>query len=144
MGHVGSGGERAGAPSAVCPGNGRPAAPVLLRTVKAMLVPAALRRVGRDQHYYCTDANCSVVYFTGAGAQYAVGDVSVPVADKHGGPPRLVCYCFGYVEEHHVTTSGEPEPETIAAIRAHVHAGRCACDVKNPSGRCCLRSLTPG
>lgn len=128
-------------PDMDCPGNGRRGAPVALRTVKAMLVPEALRRVGREQHYYCSDTGCSVVYFSRGGAHYSTEDVSVPVADKQVGRPMLVCYCFGYVAEEAVAASGVAEPAAIVAIRSHVNAGRCACDVRNPSGRCCLRSL---
>lgn len=143
MDYAGSHSERIGTPVVCCPGNGRPAAPVPLRTVKALLLPAALRRVGREQHYYCTDADCAVVYFTAAGARYDAGDLGVTVADKLAGPRRLVCYCFGYAAVPALAADDAPDTATLAVIRAHVKAGRCACDVKNPSGRCCLSSLTP-
>jgi hypothetical protein len=143
MTHASSPRERSGSPAICCPGNGRPAAPVQLRTVKAMLQPTALRRIGREQHYYCTDARCAIVYFSESGARYGVDDVAVALADKQPGPPRLVCYCFGYVEALPAVANGGAEPEVLGAIRAHVKAGQCACDVKNPSGRCCLSAHPP-
>jgi hypothetical protein len=61
------------------------------------------------------------------------------VWQKEPAGERLLCYCFGETEtairseflEHGRT-------DVIARIRAHITAQRCACDIRNPRGACCL------
>src|SRR5581483_3379784 len=56
--------------------------------------------------------------------------------------PIPLCYCFGYtrenvrsdIEEHGAT-------EIPERIKAEVQGGFCACEVKNPSGDCCLGNV---
>ena len=55
---------------------------------------------------------------------------------------ELVCYCFevGRSDLARAATAGDPE-EPLRRIVGEVRAGRCACEVKNPTGRCCLGTL---
>lgn len=50
-----------------------------------------------------------------------------------------LCYRLGFtradVRAEVATTGASTIPDRITA---EVKAGRCACEVKNPSGRCCL------
>jgi hypothetical protein len=54
-----------------------------------------------------------------------------------------MCYCFGFTRQDiwdEIRSSGK---STVAKrITAEVEAGRCACEVKNPSGKCCLGDVT--
>jgi hypothetical protein len=55
---------------------------------------------------------------------------------------NLVCYCFGESEasiRQEIETDGRSS--AVARIRGHIAAGRCACEVKNPRGVCCLGDL---
>jgi hypothetical protein len=79
------------------------------------------------------------VYFGDVGDQFGTGDIRVPVWQKHPSGDRLLCYCFGETEsgirsellEHGRTDAG-------ARIREHIDAHRCACEIRNPRGACCL------
>lgn len=53
---------------------------------------------------------------------------------------RPICYCLGETEEEGIRAKVEATGQSRATerIRAHIAAGRCACDVRNPRGRCCL------
>jgi hypothetical protein len=118
-----------------CPASGAASAPVRLATVKALLTSTALRRVSRRPHFFCTDPRCAVVYFDEAGSQYQVDELRVPVWSKQPPGDRTCCYCFG---ESETSIRADRASVVTARIRAHVVAGRCACDTRNPSGHCCL------
>jgi hypothetical protein len=54
-----------------------------------------------------------------------------------------VCYCFGFTRKDIEDEIAETGRSTVAdRITAEVVAGRCACEVKNPSGKCCLGNVT--
>ena len=50
-----------------------------------------------------------------------------------------LCYCFGFDESHlreEISKTGNTTvPERISRL---IREGLCACDVLNPSGKCCL------
>jgi hypothetical protein len=50
------------------------------QTVKALLTEQALRRLtASNQHHFCADPACNIVYFDAAGATYRRTDVRVPI-----------------------------------------------------------------
>ena len=54
----------------------------------------------------------------------------------------LVCYCFGVGRSDLARAAAAGDPEApLRRIVAEVRAGRCACEVKNPAGHCCLGEL---
>lgn len=110
-------------------------------TLKALLVPEALRRGVPPAPRFCATPECSVVYFDhAAGVTFRQSDVTVRVHAKHPGDADVpVCYCFG-VNPGMIAaeTRREGTSSVSRAIRADVKAGRCACEVRNPKGSCCL------
>jgi len=84
---------------------------------------------------------CEVVYFdTGAAVVFRETDLIVPVHAKHPDNDAIpVCYCFGYTEKSIRDEIEQTGASTATgSITAEVKAGRCACEVKNPKGSCCL------
>ena len=66
-------------------------------------------------------------------------DIRVPVWHKQPLGSRLLCYCFGETEaviRHELIQSGRAD--VVDRIREHIAAERCACDIRNPRGACCL------
>jgi hypothetical protein len=115
---------------------------VELQTVKAMLTESALGRVTSSIHRFCPDPECDVVYFADDGQRYSKADVRVAVWHKQRAGERTVCYCFGENEADiaaEIETRGKSD--AVQRVRAHIQAGRCACDVRNPRGVCCLGDL---
>ena len=113
--------------------------PVQLQTVKALLTEVALRRVRQTHYRFCANPECETVYFGDAGDQFRTGDIRVPVWQKQRGNGRLLCYCFGETEsgiQSELLEHGRTE--VVARIREHIGARRCACDIRNPRGACCL------
>jgi hypothetical protein len=81
------------------------------------------------------------VYFTGDGTQTFTSDqVRERVYQKEPEVPDMwVCYCFRHTVGE---IQGAPDPATIVAdITAGIHAGQCACDLRNPQGSCCLGNV---
>ena len=122
-----------------CPTCGVQGAAVQLQTVKALLTEIALRRVQVTHYRFCGSAACDVVYFGDAGDRFGTQDVRMPVWHKQPAGSRLLCYCFGETEaviRKELAQSGRAE--VVARIREHIAAERCACDIRNPRGACCL------
>jgi len=129
---------RAGSAAEVCPSCGRAGLAVGRITLEALLTSTALARLDPGEHRFCPSPGCDVVYF-GSGEPFRRADVRAPVFQKRRPGTRTVCYCFEIGEERIVreaaTTGRSPSCERIRQL---VKAGRCACEVRNPRGACCL------
>ena len=116
--------------------------PVDELTVKALLTESALARFEPGAYRFCPDADCDVVYFAEHGGTFSKPDLRVGVWQKEPMGSRAFCYCFGETDN----TIGAEIARTGAShaaerIRAHIKAGRCACEVRNPRGVCCLGDI---
>lgn len=123
---------------AECGGKGRALDTI---TLKALLRPDALARLDAAAAYrFCPGPACPVVYFAGqAGSVYHQEDLEVRVGVKETRDPVPVCYCFGHTRGSIWEEIRETGRSTaVESITAHIHAGRCGCEVNNPSGACCL------
>jgi hypothetical protein len=117
--------------------------PVQLQTVKALLTAVALRRVQLTDYRFCANPACETVYFGDAGDRFGPGDVRVPVWQKEPSGDRLLCYCFGETAVDIRTEFLEyGNTDVIARLREHIAAQRCACEIRNPRGACCLGDVT--
>ena len=93
-----------------------------------------------DGFYFCETPNCQVVYFNNEEQVYLhKEDIKVRVGIKETKNPIPVCYCFRWtsgrifnqIKQFEYSTAGQE-------ISVKVKAGACVCEIKNPSGRCCL------
>ena len=126
----------------LCPVNRMKGKPVELLTVKALLIEPSMRRINNAAHHYCSEPSCDVVYFDAKGTFYVKSEIRVPVWQKEPFGDRMVCYCFGVSESGirtEIQTTGRSD--ATERVRAHIAAGRCACEVRNPRGACCLGDL---
>jgi hypothetical protein len=138
MGCCGPNAERQAVATA-CPRCGVVGHEVGRETVGAMVsleVPAAV--LARPRFRFCKTPTCAVVYY----ADNVVVEralVRVPVHVKDPGIDVPLCYCFGHtrrsIAEEIATTGSSTASSSIAR---EIKAGHCACELKNPSGRCCL------
>lgn len=130
-----------------CPRCGKPASRVDQQTVDSLVVESQRSTLSSEQHYYCTTADCGVVYFApGAGESHGVIEkeqLRVRVGLKETEDPIAVCYCFGHTRASIADEIRETgSTDVVERVRAEVSAGRCSCEVSNPSGKCCLGELT--
>jgi CopZ-like zinc binding protein len=126
-----------------CPVSGTRSKQVGLLTVKSLArrLPFAMPVM---QYYFCTAPGCEVVYFpSNPGApSFSRDDLLVRVGAKEPNEEATVCYCFG-ISRRHIREEVEATGGSSVAqkIKAEIQAGRCACEVKNPSGKCCLGNV---
>lgn len=123
----------------VCGTSGKP---VESLTVKALLTEAALARYQHAAYRFCPDAACAVVYFAESGLAFTTGDVRERVWQKEPPGHRTFCYCFGENEAdilREIERTGQSA--AVQRVRGHIAAKRCACEVRNPRGACCLGDL---
>jgi hypothetical protein len=133
-----------GLASAICQACGNKAKKVERLTVEHILKGEHQSEIKETQYYFCGAPNCEVVYFSNETGQYFTkADVRVRVGLKEKEDPIPICYCFG----HTLASAREEIARTgrstvVASITAETQAGRCACEVKNPSGSCCLGEVS--
>lgn len=125
-----------------CPESGSLGKAVDRRTLKALLTETALQRLAAGEYRFCPGSGCDVVYFSLDGPHFTTADVRVAVWQKLPFGARQVCYCFGESESSiRVEIEATGASSAVARIREHIAADRCACDVRNPRGACCLGDL---
>lgn len=135
--------EPAVATKAACPSCRQAAGRVDATTVKALLTAEALARINLAAFYFCSSEACDTVYFSDAGQVFRTVDVTVEVWHKQPAGDRTFCYCFG---ENESAMRAELESSgrigAIERVRHHIAERRCACDIRNPRGACCLGDLS--
>ena len=133
--------EQQQASGCVCPACGMKGKTVPLLTVKN-LVRDHTRVVASCSYSFCRTANCEIVYFCNQAA-FTKADLKVRVGIKETAAPIPLCYCFDYSCEdicRDIEATGETS--VLEKIKTEVQGGFCACEVKNPSGTCCLGDIT--
>lgn len=102
----------------------------------ALEVPAIV--LSRPAFRLCETPACPVVYYAdGAVVERAM--VRVPLLVKDAGLDVPLCHCFGHTRRSIAAeTAATGRSTASAAIASEIRAGHCACELKNPSGRCCL------
>jgi Zinc binding domain len=127
-----------------CPANGARSKRVDSLTVKSLVRKLPLG-MPDTPYYFCNASGCEVVYFAlDADAPiFRREELTVRVGAKETADPIPVCYCFGFMRQDIWNETLSTGKSTVAErITAEVEAGRCACEVKNPSGKCCLGDVT--
>lgn len=127
-------------PSTVsCPRCGDIGRPVADETILAILKPELATLLLAVERRFCKTPSCEVLYYGADGRVAPTRAAVVRVGVKETEDPVPLCYCFGYTRAD-VRAEIEQRGESMIAdrITAEIQAGRCACEVKNPSGTCCL------
>ncbi len=126
-----------------CPVNGARSKQVDMLTVKSLVRQLPLG-MPSAQYYHCEASDCDVVYFPldPQAPIFCREDLLVRVGAKEKVDPIPVCYCFGYTRKDIQDEIAKTGRSTVSCrIIQEVKAGTCACEVKNPSGKCCLGSV---
>ncbi len=84
-----------------------------------------------------------MVYFGAEGAILESSELHVEPGFKNP-VDGLLCYCFGhrrsdFQQEQEIGDTGGAT--IVESIRDKTRAGECACEVRNPTGRCCLGEI---
>lgn len=141
---AGNGAKSAGAQTNRCPVCGQKGKKVDSITLKAMLNVSLLAL--RDVPYlFCRTSDCKVVYFAADGTHTFTKDqLRVPVHQKEPADETVpVCYCFRHspasIRAEWLATR---QSTVVEEINGGIQAGRCACEIRNPQGSCCLGNVS--
>jgi hypothetical protein len=128
--------------NALCIECGEPGRSVPRLTVLHHVKSEKLCRVCDEEYKFCATPACSVVYFAASGELFTVSDVRELVTIKASGGVRPLCYCFGFMEgdirEEIERTGQSSVPAQIGRL---IKEKMCACEIRNPSGACCLGEI---
>ena len=125
-----------------CPDCGKVGKPAQAQTVKAML-SVTLRRVENIKYLFCPTESCPVVYFSVDDKQtFVLKQIRERVYQKEPQAPDVfICYCFRHTVGDLRAAATEGRIAILEDIHAGIHAGQCACDLRNPQGSCCLGNV---
>jgi hypothetical protein len=132
-----------GADQSLCPTCDTRATSVSTVTLYHLLEPLNARDVQYDKIYsVCQTRSCPILYFSSDHKQtFESSDARTIVGFKQpeNESPHPVCYCFGYTRENIADEITETGDSTVVEwITERVQAEECACEYRNPTGRCCL------
>jgi len=127
-----------------CPTNQKVGSRLDALTLKALLAVPLTVVAPNAAYRFCPAPDCPTVYYRADGQQlFDEADLRERVFQKHADDPdSLVCYCFGYrVGDIQAELEHGSAGSIVAQIEAGIQAGQCACDIRNPQGRCCLGNV---
>ncbi len=88
----------------------------------------------QGDYYFCPSQGCATVYFSSQ-VQMRSDALRLEVGVKSENEAALICYCFD------VSRRDAANPDIKAYVTAQTQTKQCACAVRNPSGRCCLKDF---
>ena len=116
-----------------CPVNGKEYTSVSTTTIKHHISRPWDYEIRDQAYYFCTDPECNVVYFGEDNSVIEKASLRTQVGIKAQSENALVCYCFGVTR-----TEATQTPQAKAFVLHETNEHACACETRNPSGRCCL------
>ena len=119
-----------------CPVNGKVYKAISLKTVLHQIAEPWCWDGLQDTYFFCDDPDCEVVYFAQDDSVIKKSDLRMPEGAKEGSKGALLCYCFG-VSFHDAVEN----PEIRQFVIEQTKKGICACEIRNPSGKCCLKDF---
>jgi len=119
-----------------CPVNGKKYASVQPKTIKHHIKEPWKWNAKSQGYYFCDDPDCSVVYFAEDGSIIEQSELRTKIGIKVKPSNSTVCYCFDVN-----MNAARNSPEAKAFIVKNTKEHNCACDIRNPSGRCCLKDF---
>jgi copper ion binding protein len=95
---------------------------------------------------FCNSPDCDTVYFSETGdTTFTKSQLKVSVGMKETSGERPLCYCFGHsVASIKEELRSKGRSDALEDIRAKMKDPGCRCETENPSGSCCLGSVTKG
>lgn len=125
-----------------CPVCATPGDPVAIRTLYHQVASEHILRIERRGYWFCNSPQCGVVYFGEKGEPFRIQEVREIVTAKLSGDTFPVCYCFGFNSDYIRRMSRKSDlPAVSQIIRDLISNGMCECEIRNPSGKCCLGAV---
>ncbi len=117
-----------------CPACGQRCLPVSRQTMLHQIQAPQNRHISAGEYAFCANPACSAGYIS---ANEVIPKIELRAFQPD--QPAMLCHCFDISEASYRTALSDG---TAAAIKAFViqqtKEKLCACESRNPSGRCCL------
>lgn len=128
-------------PAAVCPNCTHQGRAIAIETLKSQLKPISMHKLAVEATYYfCAHPTCPIVYFNHAQV-FEPEEIREKVFQKNHDADCLVCYCFGYTRAEVQNDAQTNTPQILSQIKVGTKNKQCACELRNPQGRCCLGNI---
>lgn len=122
---------------AVCPINGKSYHRVKRKTMLHHLRKPWQTDIPDQAWYFCDSPDCYVVYFGPADRIITQEELRSPIGQKSHLPERTLCYCFDVQQQDYDKQPNLTKDFVIDQTRSNT----CDCEIRNPSGRCCLKDF---
>jgi len=121
----------------VCPGCSQSCLPASRQTMLHQIQFPNNQNLAEGDYAFCSNWDCTIGYFS---TSTAVLKSQLRVFQS--GQNVMLCHCFGISEPAYRAALAGGTAETIKAfVVQQTKNGLCACEFRNPSGRCCLSSF---
>ena len=124
---------------AACPGCKKPGEHVSTTTLLHQLTTPWQHPIAENDYYFCSQIDCDVVYFSTRGHPFDCTQLRQSVGQKSTEATRTLCYCFDIRQSDLYDAKSTKKCREFVIEKTRSKA--CACDTRNPSGRCCLRDF---
>jgi len=118
-----------------CPRCGASGKRVGIKTLHHQIKFPENQAIRPGDYYFCPAEACIVAYFSTAGGIIPKQQLRTAQDIREG----MLCYCFDISEAQYRSAL---QAGTAASVKHFVieqtRSGSCACEIKNPSGQCCL------
>ena len=120
-----------------CPECGQSCLPVSRQTMLHQVRFPANQNLAEGDYVFCVNQGCSVAYFS---TSYVIPKTDLRVFQ--GNQTDMLCYCFDISKATYraALADGTAKAKKDFVVR-QTKAKLCACESRNPSGRCCLVSF---
>lgn len=129
--------------TAECPRCSNRMQPVERIVVMHQVAAPLNQTIPSDQFFFCSDATCPVVYFTKAGFVIETAAIRGEVGQKSTDENRMICYCFDITYRRvmeEIEQTGHSASNAFVVEQTKLK--NCACEIRNPSGKCCLKEFS--
>lgn len=118
-----------------CPQCGQVCKSVAIRTLYHQVRFPENQAIAPNDYYFCLTKECSIGYFSATGnsiPKQVLRSYQDITDDK-------ICYCFDISTKQYRSALSDNTAETLKNfIIQKTKSGECACEIRNPSGQCCL------
>ncbi len=119
-----------------CPVNGEEYSAVRIKTLLHHIQAPWSIPLNKQGYYFCTDPACKVVYFGQDDTVINLSALKTRVGQKETQQDRPICYCFDVTQQQ-----AQLDSSIKKFVVQKTKAAQCACEIRNPSGKCCLKDF---
>jgi hypothetical protein len=120
----------------LCPRHGANGTLVSITTIQHHLKQPWHWQASDQAYYFCDDPHCEVAYFAEDDSIIKQSELRTEIGIKTQQPDALICYCYGVSLQ-----AAQENPAIKAFVVKMTKQSQCACETRNPSGRCCLKDF---